>query len=252
LVNDVYRNVIKRIIYSGKIVGNTKELLNVKLEIDPYDNIATIRDPSIKYMLAELIWYFSGSQSSKWISQFAKLWSKISDDGETSNSAYGYSILYKHGFNQIDQVIEILKNDSNSRRAVININIPHNNKMLTRDEPCTLVLQFYIRDNLLYMTTMMRSNDVWFGLPYDIVFFTEVQKYIARKLGITAGVYTHFVVSLHMYLRDEEKLEKVLSTVESKNISINFQKLIENAETLYNIVNKDNIIDICKDWRILE
>jgi thymidylate synthase len=58
------------------------------------------------------------------------------------------------------------------------------------------------------MTTMMRSNDVWFGLPYDIVFFTEVQKYIARKMGITAGVYTHFVVSLHMYLRDEEKLKK--------------------------------------------
>jgi thymidylate synthase len=66
-------------------------------------------------MLAELIWYFSGSQSSKWISQFAKLWCKISDDGETSNSAYGYSILYKHGFSQIDQVVEILKNDSNSR-----------------------------------------------------------------------------------------------------------------------------------------
>lgn len=52
------------------------------------------------------------------------MWNKLSDDGITANSAYGYILQKKHGFNQIEKIIELLKVDPYSRRAVMNINVP--------------------------------------------------------------------------------------------------------------------------------
>lgn len=73
---------------------------------------------------------------------------------------------------------------------------------------CTIALQFLIRNNELQMTVYMRSNDVYFGLPYDYIYFVSIGQYIANKLNINFGLYTHHATSLHMYLRDVDKFVK--------------------------------------------
>ena len=85
--------------------------------------------------------------------------------------------------------------DPNTRRAVVNINVPNVNVIETKDEPCTIALQFLNRDGKLHCTAIMRSNDIWFGTPYDWAFFIELQKVIADKLGLGYGTYTHFATS---------------------------------------------------------
>jgi thymidylate synthase len=241
----IYLELVKEL-RNSNIVGNTKEIINYQFTIDPKFNIAPSRHASQKYMIAELIWYFAGKNDMRFIKQFASIWQTLSDDGKTNNSAYGYIMQYKHKHNQIEQVIDILKNDTQSRRAVININIPHPNKKLTKDEPCTIALQYMIRNNQLYATTLMRSNDLWFGLPYDVYFFTELQKYIAKQLNIQIGTYTHFAGSMHMYLKDYDKIiENIEKGPKQYQYLINVNMLIEKSNFLYHIVNKDNIIDIC-------
>lgn len=49
------------------------------------------------------------------------------------------------------------------------------------------------------MFTVMRSNDVFLGLPHDIFCFTMLQEMLARTLGMELGVYKHAVGSLHLY-----------------------------------------------------
>lgn len=252
-MNYNYYDIGTRLI-NQPLINGMKELLNYQFTINPNANIAFIREPSLKYILAENIWYFSGSQSSKWIGKFANLWNNITDDGETANSAYGHIIFKRHGFNQLTKVLYMLRHDKNTRRAFININVPHANKLETKDEPCTIGLNLNIRENKLYMTCMMRSNDVWFGLPYDVIFFTELQKYIARSLNIEVGSYTHFVTSLHMYEKDETKLANKLYDFimeDTKEFKVDFKKLIEQSSQLYNIVNKENILDVCKERGII-
>ena len=51
----------------------------------------------------------------------------------------------------------------------------------------------------------MRSNDIYFGFPYDYIYFVSLGQYIANKLGIEFSLYTHNATSLHLYLKDEEK-----------------------------------------------
>lgn len=195
---------------SGYRDGNCSEIMNAQVCLTNVDNnIISIRNISKVYLMAELTWYFAGRNDVAFIGAFAKKWKDLSDDGITNNSAYGYLLKSGYGFNQIEKVIELLKKDPMSRRAVININVPNVFVIETKDEPCTIALQFLIRNKKLYCTAIMRSNDIWYGFPYDVAFFTELQKYIATRLEIEPGDYTHFATSLHVYEKDRKQISKI-------------------------------------------
>lgn len=234
-----YYNLCERIMESGETVNNTKELRNVTIRLDDItQNIVGIRDISPSYLLGEWLWYFSGRNSMKFISTFGSMWSKLSDDGKTNNSAYGYRMKYEFGFDQIEKVIELLKKDTFSRRAVINLNVPNENVITTKDEPCTIALQYLIRDGKLHCTAIMRSNDIWYGFPYDVAFFTELQIYIADRLGIKYGPYTHFVVSMHAYEKDFDKIRRVIyDTPKYIEFSYNRKKFHEKVEFISDLIN---------------
>jgi len=187
----------------GDVVG---EFLNAVFVVeDPTRNIVTspIRKMPMRYAIGELAWYLSGSNKVKDIAQFAQKWVDISDDGKTNNSAYGWRIFEKFGFDQWEYVKNLLRTDSNSRQAVIHIKDASNTP--TKDVPCTIALQFFIRENALYMTVYMRSNDIWMGVPYDMFSFCFLQMKMAMELGVPIGTYTHTAGSLHLYKRDWEK-----------------------------------------------
>lgn len=182
---------------------------------DPTRNIITSNDRRMpmRYAVGELLWYLSGSNKLKDITQFSKVWDRMSDDGETVNSAYGHRIFNAFGFDQFEYVAKALTRDHNSRQAVIHIKDPQDyTEHPTHDVPCTVALQFFIRDGLLYMTTYMRSNDLWTGFPYDVFAFTSFQILLAFKLGVGIGTYTHFAGSLHLY-------ERSLKEWESKHVN---------------------------------
>ena len=188
----------------GDVVG---EIINAITVIkDPTRNFVSSEDRKlpVRYAIGELLWYLSGSNKTKAISRFSDVWNRLSDDGETANSAYGYRIWQKFGFDQWDFVLDKLRADPLSRQAVIHIKDASNEP--TKDMPCTVSLQFFIRNGALHMTTYMRSNDVWTGFPYDVFAFTSMQILMAFQLGVDVGTYTHIAGSLHLYARNLKKV----------------------------------------------
>lgn len=129
------------------------------------------------------------------------------------HGAYGTRIK-----NQVQCAIIKLRGDPMTRRAVVTLwdpwqdNLPHMN-----DYPCTVALQFEMHDGRLCMNVVMRSNDVWLGLPYDMFQFTQLQMSMANSLGIGVGWYRHTALSLHMYKRDLEAAERVHSPTDVVN-----------------------------------
>ena len=193
----------------GNVVG---EVLNAVTVIkDPTRCIlkSPIRKLPMRYCIGELLWYLSGNPRLKAIQLYTSAWDRMSDDGETVNSNYGDRIqnikdeVDGFKFNQLQMCEELLRRDPNTRQAVIHIKqardiIGHP----TKDLNCTVCLQFFIRDGKLYMTTYMRSNDLWMGFPNDVFQFTCMQIYLAMRLNVGLGTYTHIAGSLHMYERD--------------------------------------------------
>lgn len=262
-MDDCYLQLCEALLYAPK-VGNTREINNITMQIDDVEHentIVSVRDISASYLFAELLWYFEGRNDTEFIGKFASMWNDISDDGTEANSAYGYIIRSKYGFDQISKVIELLRKDPYSRRAKININRANVNVIETKDEPCTMSLHYLIRDGKLHTTTVMRSNDIWFGLPYDVAFFTELQRYIARRLGIPCGSYVHFVVSMHLYDKDYDKVKKIVENPVSIPITFDRKKFHKDRGFISSLMDvaiehnmdcKEFLMKVLKDHHIYE
>ena len=225
-IKEVYTEAVNQLLSQKEMIGNTKELNNCCIIVHnptTKDLCFGKRKPSLKYLNAELNWYWSGDNSCEEIGKYASMWLKLTDDGKTSNSAYGYILFKKYGFNQLEQIIELLKKDKNSRRAVLNISDPTLNRITTKDMQCTMSIQFLVRNNELQETVYMRSNDIYFGFPYDYVFFVSLGEYVGKKLNLKLGLYTHHATSLHMYERDFNKFDIDLD----EKINLNIEKIVE-------------------------
>lgn len=265
--NIVYKKLANDLLDYGKPIdssnprGATKELVNYEFVVDDITGneciTLTTGGTNLTYVAAELLWYWSARNDLAFINKFSGFWSKVTDDGITANSAYGYILQKKHGFNQIEKIIELLKHDPKSRRAVLNINVPNDKVIETHDEMCTICLNYQIRDGKLFSTNVMRSNDFNFGLRNDIAFFIYLQKYIADRLGVGYGSYTHYAFSMHMYNKDINFAKKVAyGTMESLPERIDIKKLIENKDKLIDWIDnsftsKEDFGNMLRDMGII-
>lgn len=123
--------------------------------------------------------------------------------------AYGDRIGY-----QLLEIVRKLKQDPNTRQAIVSLWNPMlDNIPFKHDYPCTLGMGFSTNDaGQLDIDVMMRSNDVWLGVPYDWCQFSVMQQTVASLLGRDVGVYRHVVLSMHMYERDVVKTFEKLHT----------------------------------------
>lgn len=80
----------------------------------------------------------------------------------------------------------------------------------SKDVPCTVAWHFTVRDGALILTVFMRSNDVWLGLPYDLLNFTTVQRVVASMLDLKVGEYRHIVSNLHIYEPNRESADGIV------------------------------------------
>lgn len=184
----------------GEVAG---EIINAMTVInDPTRCIMMnkIRKMPMRYAVGEMLWYMSGKNDLKEIQKYTSTWDRMSDDGETVNSNYGYCIKHKYGFDQWEYVKSMLSEKPESRQAVIHIK--HADDTPSKDVNCTVCLQFFVREGKLYMTTYMRSNDIWLGFPYDVFQFAAMQVLLSMELGLELGTYTHVAGSLHLYKRN--------------------------------------------------
>ena len=256
-IDDIYRETCKKLL-DAQIVNNTRELNNFSFTLtDINNNIVNIRNISKSYLCGELLWYMTARNDIDFIQKFSGFWGRISDDGVTSNSAYGHILFKRHGFDQVEKIIDLLKTDPNSRRAVLNFNVQNINVIETKDEICTIALQMYIRNGKLNCTGIMRSNDIWLGTPYDVAFFTELQKYIAHRLNVGYGTYTHFVVSIHAYERNFDDLKNVLNNKQTSKLRIDIEKLNKLKFALDEAVSKSptpkiDIVNLFTEYEILK
>ena len=191
----------------GEVVG---EVINaITIIADPTRCIMKndVRKLPMRYCIGELLWYLSGNNNLSAIQHFSSAWDRMSDDGICVNSNYGHLMQKYYGFDQLKTCEEILRDNPNSRQAVIHLK-PARDVIAfpTKDLPCTISLQFFIRNNCLYMTTYMRSNDIWMGFPYDVFQFTCIQIYLAMRLNVDLGTYTHIVGNLHLYKRNYKEV----------------------------------------------
>ena len=201
--NEAYEYIHDRILQDGVEFANTKALFNVGFYItDPMDNkiINKERNWKQEYAEAEWQWYLSGNNNiaelGRLYGKTPEIWKRMADDKGNVNSNYGWQWERN---SQLDMVIEMLKQNKETRQAAISI---YDGKEITdyaHDTPCTYAVQFTILHDRLDMCVTMRSNDLWYGFCNDQYCFSMLQGLVAHELGIETGVYYHFAHNMHLY-----------------------------------------------------
>ena len=213
---EVYDKLLFGLLEEGKEVSPrgmlTKELMQETFCIeDPNSSLIYIpgRNFSLVHAIHESFLIFCDDNHVKVAGYFNKNIAQFSDDGKTLHGSYGHRIATK-----MQGVLDKLKEDHDTRQALLTIHRVDDSIVKTKDPPCTITLQFTIRDEKLNMHVYMRSNDIVWGTPYDVFVFTTIQKVFANTLGIPVGKYYHTATSLHMYERDFEKCREYIGHCE--------------------------------------
>ncbi|MGA5169614.1 MULTISPECIES: thymidylate synthase [Streptomyces] len=207
---------------SGETVSprgmTTREVLDVHMRLTQprarllYAPPTRLINPA--FAVAETVWHLSGSDAP-WIFDYNARLRQYADNG-VLRGAYGPRMRKWGGtVDQLHRIVEILKEDPDSRRALIQLYDPAQDAAGHKDVPCTLGFRFYLRAGRLHMSTTMRGQDVWIGMPYDLFFYTVLHELVAGWLGAELGEFHHHVGSLHIYEDHLDQAEELTSVTAS-------------------------------------
>jgi thymidylate synthase len=207
-----YVELVELVRNEGRITSprgmETAELLDVILELkDPRDSlpVGVGRGLHLPIALAEAAQVVGATSNPRLLVRVAPGFQQFREPDGTFYGSYGRRIG-----TQLFHVVHKLEEDPDTRQAVITLWNPKlDNELGHLDYPCTVMLQFLVRDGKLILHVTMRSNDVWLGVAYDVFMFTQLQLSVAKALGIPTGPYHHHAVSLHMYARDREAADQL-------------------------------------------
>lgn len=244
-----YKNIVSGLInecdYECRPRGNlVKENIAYTFCLqNPFARLCTSEARGANYGFAtgEFLWYARGAYDLASISYYNTRMPSFSDDGECVHSAYGKRIGIAEQVGQWRDCVKELSSDRDSRRVVMTVYSQDDLRRAvtvgTKDVPCTLSLQFMIRDGELNLHVHMRSNDVIWGLPYDLFSFTLMQEMMLLDVIDTTGdttlrlgKYYHTAGSLHLYERHFDMARNIVA--EYDEVGIHHWKCAEMGKLL--------------------
>jgi len=214
-----FYEIYKRLLNEGRLVSprglKVLEVENFNYVLPPYCRFACfgVRKLSIEYIKKEFLWYLKGAKYDVSIGEHASMWKKLIGQDGSINSNYGRYIFNE--LKQFDTIIDILKQDKDSRRASIVILQPYHVMENGVDTPCTYSINFRIREDRLNMTVRMRSQDAILGMGNDAPTFSFIQEMVYMTLKdiypyLELGNYYHSADSFHVYERHFKMLRDIV------------------------------------------
>jgi hypothetical protein len=206
-VSQVWLNHLQHALLYGEYYRETREHLGASIVFDAERPVVCCksRKANYRFMAAEAAYIIQGRNDVGFLSSVMSSFTRYSDDGYFQSGAYGPPFV-----EQLPYVLQNLAEDKLSRQAVITIWRPRPFKSL--DTPCTISLQFIVRDDALHTIVNMRSSDIFTGLVYDTFCFAVMGAMAAYLAGVARlGKVQVHAGSAHVYERDATRATQVVN-----------------------------------------
>ena len=191
--------------------------------------LVTTKKCHLKSIVHELLWFLKGDTNTKYlVDNGVKIWNEWADDNGDLGPVYGYQWRNwpapdgKHT-DQISEIIELLKNNPNSRRIIVSAwnasdlpdesispqeNVKQGKMALA---PCHAFFQFYVADGKLSCQLYQRSADIFLGVPFNIASYALLTMMIAQVTGLKLGDFVHTLGDAHLYNNHLEQVDEQLA-----------------------------------------
>ncbi|MBN2142751.1 hypothetical protein JW711_05480 [Candidatus Woesearchaeota archaeon] len=132
------------------------------------------------------------------------------------NYTYGARMFnFENKMNQLkDYVIPLLRKDPKSRRAIITLFDPIQDSFIGKEAtPGIISIHFRIIEGKLWISALIRSNEMFTGWPANMYQISLLQKRTCEELGAEPGPMTTISHSAHLREEHYEEAREVLKKI---------------------------------------
>jgi thymidylate synthase len=178
--------------------------------------LLTTKKLHLKSIIYELLWFLRGDTNVKWLQERGvSIWDEWADENGELGPVYGYQ--WRHWrtpdgreIDQIDKVIQSIKNKPDSRRHMVTAWNPSDVERMALP-PCHALFQFYVADGRLSCQMYQRSADVFLGVPFNIASYALLTLMVAQVTDLGPGEFVITLGDAHLYLNHLEQAREQLS-----------------------------------------
>ena len=178
--------------------------------------LLTTKKLHVKSIIYELLWFLRGDTNIKYLNEHGvTIWDEWADKDGSLGRVYGaqwcdWRTPDGHSISQIDQVVEQIKKNPDSRRHIVSAwNVGELNQMALA--PCHALFQFYVIEGELSCQLYQRSADLFLGVPFNIASYALLTLMMAQVCGLKPGTFVHTFGDLHLYANHVEQTKLQLS-----------------------------------------
>ena len=179
--------------------------------------------------------------SDEWHEQLAQFVESIKSDQEFADKwgelgpVYGkqwvrWQTPSGETVNQIDNAIDLIRNNPNSRRIIVSAwNVSDLEEMTKAGlPPCHTLFQFYVADGKLSCQLYQRSADIFLGVPFNIASYALLARMMAQVCGLEPGEFVHTFGDVHIYNNHFDQVKEQLSRTPSSFPQMELNKDIKS------------------------
>ncbi|MDI6400446.1 thymidylate synthase [Balneolaceae bacterium ANBcel3] len=218
LVDRVLKNGIRKTNRTGiDTISSFAESYTADLS-EGYPLLTTKRVP-FRSVILELLWYLRGEDHIRWLrdEQDCHIWDAWAD--ENGHVGPIYPVMWRRfpyqdqstpkECDQIARVIDLIKNEPDSRRMVVSAWHPGLLGEMALP-PCHVMFIFNVVDSRLNCHLTQRSGDIALGIPFNLACYSALTIAIAGVTGLKPGVFAHTIVDAHIYTNHVDGLKEQL------------------------------------------
>ena len=218
-----YLNLLRHVLEHGKPKADrtgtgTYSVFGAQARFDLRNNfpLLTTKKVHTKSIIYELLWFLRGDTNVKWLNEHGvTIWDEWADKDGNLGRIYGaqwcdWRAPDGRSINQIDQVIEQIKKNPDSRRHIVSAWNPGEIDKMALPS-CHALFQFYVSDGELSCQLYQRSADIFLGVPFNIASYALLTLMVAQVCGLKPGDFVHTFGDLHLYSNHVEQAKLQLS-----------------------------------------
>ena len=178
----------------------------------------TTKKLHLRSIIHELLWFLNGDTKIKYLNENrVTIWDEWADEDGDLGRVYGaqwtdWKTPEGGSINQIEQVIDQIKNNPTSRRLMVSAWNPGELHLMALP-PCHSLFQFYVNTDRRELSCQLyqRSADLFLGVPFNIASYALLTMMVAQACDLKPGDFVHTFGDLHLYTNHIEQTKLQLT-----------------------------------------
>lgn len=196
----------------------------MRFDISEKFPLLTTKKVHLKSIIYELLWFLKGDTNIKYLNDNGvSIWDEWADENGDLGPIYGkqwtaWQASDGTEVNQIQNVVDMIKNNPNSRRIIVSgWNVGDLQTLIKAKKsappPCHSLFQFYVNDGKLSCQLYQRSADFFLGVPFNIASYSLLTMMMAQVCGLKPGEFVHTFGDVHIYKNHFDQVNLQLSRI---------------------------------------